>query len=1098
MNNEFKSKNFKDTTVYTLESATSGGTSAGGIASVSKPLGKDSIIVQSRMGPKEIPASKPRNFVAKNAKMGGAGAHKDKKKAEKQGDVKHKARELDMAEEASPMIKPPTNRFDNKHEAFAYAREHGGKVFKSTYIDPNTGNKNINFVVKKEEGVAEGAPELLKKEMPTHRYAEKLLAQNGVSKDDPDYYHHLNNTIKHLRQFGNIDLINKSDEQGVAEGSLNEFAMSGGDDDEDPFDNYPCYDCGSTIFLHHTELCELAEENAIRDLPARHGSQHWTGEIPKGLHPIPGLQEGVAEAKGKLTYTPEPTEYGVFPDSKNEFVKTFLSRDLALAHIKKFGGKLIVLDQHGRRMKEGVAEGAPELLKAEMPLVRHIERELTQHGYEKGTSEYNEHFKHALAYYRKFGNIDAIKKGVVEGFPQPGESSGKAKQFNPNAKVQTKEMTLDQILATVKGIPYVNNVVDDWDAKDYSWGVTKKVIEYAQYLQKNPQSVANLPPLVVIDGQLNDGAHRLSAINLLQKRMDPKNPLWKQVKLKVNFGTSADVAPEQGVAEGAEEDSYSNKFVQSQIDYYTKHGLSGTAADRERINGSLNYYQHIKNKRINDGTWQEQGVAEGSLNEFAMSGGDDDEDPFDNYPCYDCGSTIFLHHTELCELAEENAIRDLPAKPGSQHWTGQIPKGLHPIPGLHEGVAEEKCPHCGGELVSEDMINEKKDACYYKVKSRYKVWPSAYASGALVKCRKAGASNWGNGGKKNESSILEGIEQTDEDLHQWFKEKWVRFGPDGKIRGDCARGDDSEGKPKCLPQSKAHALGKKGRASAAARKRREDPNPERHGKAINVNTKKKTDEAANPAQQAAIAINMKKHHQKPKNEAAGDVNIDLESAYRRATEITRQIKHDDTVTQIIVQIQMLAEKAGINTQELNWAIDEIYDAKNQLERAIYGLDEVFKDALDNQQYNDEVDEDTSYSSGGGQGGNAGQSYRKFTPKSAGTFNEMDSFDNVTHYTPKMAGTFNESKLSEEPSDPVGTQPGGWRTYRAKSAGTNMKKESSIMKGLKETDSTGMGGGSAGVGGGSMVGGPTTYEQENDKFKRKGARRITAMTYEGKK
>ena len=89
------------------------------------------------------------------------------------------------------------------------------------------------------------------------------------------------------------------------------------------------------------------------------------------------------------------------------------------------------------------------------------------------------------------------------------------------------------------------------------------------------------------------------------------------------------------------------------------------------------------------------------------------------------------------------------------------------------------------------------------------------------------------------SNIKRGI---DENLHQWFKEKWVRFGPDGKIRGDCARGDDSEGKPKCLPQSKAQNLGKKGRASAAARKRREDPNPERHGKAINVNTKKKTNE----------------------------------------------------------------------------------------------------------------------------------------------------------------------------------------------------------------------------------------------------------------
>lgn len=94
--------------------------------------------------------------------------------------------------------------------------------------------------------------------------------------------------------------------------------------------------------------------------------------------------------------------------------------------------------------------------------------------------------------------------------------------------------------------------------------------------------------------------------------------------------------------------------------------------------------------------------------------------------------------------------------------------------------------------------------------------------------------------------ILENLQSQDqeisEDLRKWFREKWVRFGPDGKIRGDCARGSESEGKPKCLPQSKAHALGKKARASAAARKRRQDPNPERTGKAINVATKKDTNE----------------------------------------------------------------------------------------------------------------------------------------------------------------------------------------------------------------------------------------------------------------
>jgi hypothetical protein len=40
-----------------------------------------------------------------------------------------------------------------------------------------------------------------------------------------------------------------------------------------------------------------------------------------------------------------------------------------------------------------------------------------------------------------------------------------------------------------------------------------------------------------------------------------------------------------------------------------------------------------------------------------------------------------------------------------------------------------------------------KDACYKKVKARYKVFPSAYASGAIAKCRKVGAANWGNSKK---------------------------------------------------------------------------------------------------------------------------------------------------------------------------------------------------------------------------------------------------------------------------------------------------------------------------------------------------------------
>ena len=62
------------------------------------------------------------------------------------------------------------------------------------------------------------------------------------------------------------------------------------------------------------------------------------------------------------------------------------------------------------------------------------------------------------------------------------------------------------------------------------------------------------------------------------------------------------------------------------------------------------------------------------------------------------------------------------------------------------------------EMNEEVVLEGEKDACYHKVKSRYSVWPSAYASGALVKCRRVGAKNWGNKSKKEEFDILSNYE----------------------------------------------------------------------------------------------------------------------------------------------------------------------------------------------------------------------------------------------------------------------------------------------------------------------------------------------------
>jgi hypothetical protein len=50
------------------------------------------------------------------------------------------------------------------------------------------------------------------------------------------------------------------------------------------------------------------------------------------------------------------------------------------------------------------------------------------------------------------------------------------------------------------------------------------------------------------------------------------------------------------------------------------------------------------------------------------------------------------------------------------------------------------------DLLVNKILEEKKDACYTKVKARYKksgAWPSYYAAGALSTCRKKGAKNWG-------------------------------------------------------------------------------------------------------------------------------------------------------------------------------------------------------------------------------------------------------------------------------------------------------------------------------------------------------------------
>lgn len=88
------------------------------------------IIAEAKQS-KEAP--KPRNFVAKNAINTGAGAHKDKKKAAKQGDIKHKAKEL--AEQGVSEMRDKRDAYQrdydhstagmDKHQSYAYQQDGG-------------------------------------------------------------------------------------------------------------------------------------------------------------------------------------------------------------------------------------------------------------------------------------------------------------------------------------------------------------------------------------------------------------------------------------------------------------------------------------------------------------------------------------------------------------------------------------------------------------------------------------------------------------------------------------------------------------------------------------------------------------------------------------------------------------------------------------------------------------------------------------------------------------------------------------------------------------------------------------------------------------
>lgn len=86
------------------------------------------------------------------------------------------------------------------------------------------------------------------------------------------------------------------------------------------------------------------------------------------------------------------------------------------------------------------------------------------------------------------------------------------------------------------------------------------------------------------------------------------------------------------------------------------------------------------------------------------------------------------------------------------------------------------------------------------------------------------------------------------------------------------------------------------------------------------------------------------------NEVASDIESQiktLETALLKVRNSTKAIKHNNVPMSIIAEIQQIAKEAGIQESELKYEINNVLDSEESLRSAVYSLEDVFKDKLDN-------------------------------------------------------------------------------------------------------------------------------------------------------
>ncbi len=256
--------------------------------------------------------------------------------------------------------------------------------------------------------------------------------------------------------------------------------------------------------------------------------------------------------------------------------------------------------------EQAVAEGAPELLKAEMPLVRHIEQKLTNIGYKKGTPEFNAYFNDAIKFYRQFGNFGFNKEqSVAEGDPGYDKHSfiGKIRRSRE---------------ADNKGWGQLGQQFAANSEEEYRKAL-RKGNRYYNMTRGDNKTPGGFPKTTIDEQGVAEGELATYSVNV----MDPITGEHWRIEVKV---TSPEMAKERAEAMGykvlrvnekqgvAEVSSNTlkryKKAAQRDIDTTDNAGLY-TDSDIDRMGRRMKGIDQATSK-INANKRKEQGVAEGS------------------------------------------------------------------------------------------------------------------------------------------------------------------------------------------------------------------------------------------------------------------------------------------------------------------------------------------------------------------------------------------------------------------------------------------------------------------------------------------------------